>query len=163
MHIWTIENWQKHLADESNRRDGIRFRYDASIPGELKTEFLRFAKWLRREYYFPLRINVYVYNTPFIKAKDGDLVVGLFFEPDSYLDEPYIKLAVGDYEALCDERGRDKGVLAILGTFVHELTHYFQWINGLTLTEKGRERQAERYVWFVLEEYTEYLRRKESS
>ena len=160
MHIWTIENWQKHLADDLHRRDGIRFRYDTAIPDEVKTEFLRFAKWLRREYYFPLRINVYVYNTPFIKAKDGELVVGLFFEPDSYLDEPYIKLAVGDYESLCDERGHDKAIFATLGTLVHELTHYYQWINGLELTDKGRERQAKQYVRFILDEYTEYLQKE---
>ena len=157
MHIWTIEKWKKHFPEDSNRRSGIRFRFDKSVPREVKEGFLRFSKWLRREYYFPLKVNVYVYGSSFVRAKDGDMVVGLFFEPYSYTDEPYIKLAVGDYDDLCLQKGHEKAMLALLGTLVHELTHYFQWINGLELTDVGRERQARQYARFVLDEYREYI------
>lgn len=153
MHIWTINDWEKNLADDLNRRKGIRFRYEKSVPREVKDSIDCFAKWLRKEYYFPLRINVYVYGSEYVKAKDGDSVVGIFFEPFSRLEEPYIKISTGDYYILQAKYGHEKAIINILGTLIHEITHYFQWINDIKLTDKGRELQANRYVRFILDEY----------
>lgn len=51
--------------------------------------------------------------------------------------------------------GKDSALTAILLTIAHELTHYFQWINSLTLTSIGRERQATKYARYVLDDYAE--------
>ena len=53
------------------------------------------------------------------------------------------------------EIGKDNALAAILLTISHELTHYFQWINNLSLTSKGRERQATNYSRYIVEEYSE--------
>ncbi|MCL2670548.1 MAG: hypothetical protein FWF10_00740 [Clostridiales bacterium] len=42
-----------------------------------------------------------------------------------------------------------------LFSLAHELTHYFQWINGIQLTEIGEERQATCYANWILDEYAE--------
>ena len=78
MHIWTIEDWEKVLDDDENRRTGLRFRYDADVDTEVKEACKRFAKWLRSEYYFPLRLPVYVKGKEYVKAIDGEHVVGTF-------------------------------------------------------------------------------------
>lgn len=155
MHIWTIENWEKYLDRIENRRTGLRFKYESSIDSELKREFKEFANWMKSEYYFPLRMPIYVKNRKFIKAVDGDSVVGTFFEPFSYSDEPYIKIAVGDYNDLKETLGKNKALEALFLTVAHELTHYYQWINHLPLTPIGRERQATRYSQFIVDEYFE--------
>ena len=88
---------------------------------------------------------------------DGDSVIGSFFEPFTYDFEPYIRIATGDYRELLESDGRDRAISSILISIAHELTHYFQWINGLTskLTPIGIERQATMYSHFIVDEYTE--------
>lgn len=153
MHIWTIHNWEKNLQSDISRRTGLRFRYDQNVPPEVKRACSQFAIWLRTEYYFPLRVVVYVKGAKTIRTKDGDHVVGSFFEPFSYSDEPYIRLATGDYEELVSAWGKDRALASILLTLAHELTHYYQWINHIPLTPIGRERQASRYAEFIIDEY----------
>lgn len=155
MHIWTLETWKKNLPPESERRTGIRFRYAPFVDPEVRRALMQFSKWLRSEYAFPLRVQVYVKGTPTIRAKDGDMVVGTFFEPISYFWEPYIRIATGDYHDLCQKNGKDNALASILTTLSHELTHYYQWINGISLTEKGLECQADRYASYIIREYSE--------
>lgn len=155
MHIWTLYDWEKYLEDEELRRTGIRFRYEKSVHPEVKRACTEFSKWLRSEYYFPLRVVVYVKGTETIYTKDGDKVVGSFFEPCQYSDEPYVRLATGDYTKLLMKWGKDNALATILASLVHELTHYYQWINGLSLTPVGRERQATRYASYILNEYAQ--------
>ena len=69
-------------------------------------------------------------------------------------DEPYIRLAAGDYAALTAQRGKDNALASVLSCLAHELTHYYQWINALSLTPVGRERQAARYARYILYEYS---------
>ena len=74
---------------------------------------------------------------------------------DDYNIEPHIRVAAGDYTDLCHKWGKDSALTAILSTIVHELTHYFQWINALKLTPIGQERQATNYARYILDEYAE--------
>ena len=74
---------------------------------------------------------------------------------DDYEIPPYIRVAAGDYQDKCKRWGKDSALTAILLTIAHELTHYFQWINSLTLTSIGRERQATKYARYVLDDYAE--------
>ena len=85
MHIWTIENWIKNLAPTQERRTGLRLRFDPGVDPEVRTAVKTFCAWLRTEYYFPLRVPVYVKSTRRVRTMDGDLVCGSFFEP---LNEP---------------------------------------------------------------------------
>lgn len=157
-HIWRETKWRKFLDENwTIRKTGIYLRFDKSVDPDVKKCYMAFVKWLRKEFVFPLRLNVYVKDTYFIKARDGDMVVGTFWRPpigDSY---PYMRLAVGDYTELVSERGSENAMWALLECFAHEMTHYFQCINDLDLTLIGEERQAKRYSIMILEEYDQYL------
>lgn len=153
MHIWTINNWEKTLPKDVPRRAGIYFRYDKKVSPRVKDACSQFAIWLRTQYSFPLRVIVYVKGTETFRAKDGERIVGSFFEPFSYLDEPYIKIATGDYDRLLHNLGEDNALASILLSLAHEITHYYQWINNIQLTPIGRERQASRYANYVIDEY----------
>lgn len=155
MHIWTITKWKNNLFDTGERRTGIRFRYDKTVDNEVKRACSQFAKWMRREYYFPARVPVYVKDAKTIRAKDGDKVKGIFFEPKLYSDEPYIKIAVGDYYDLVKKHGKDNALAMILSSLAHEITHYYQWINNIELTKTGAERQASQYAKYILYEYSQ--------
>lgn len=154
MHIWTMDNWKKNLLGNIHRRTGIRFRYDNTVDAEVKRACMQFAFWLRSEYVFPLRVLIYVKGAETIRTKDGENVVGCFFEPFSYSDEPYIRIATGDYKKLTSNFGKDNALATILASLAHELTHYYQWINNIQLTPIGRERQATRYAAYIIDEYS---------
>ena len=154
MHIWTMDNWKKNLLGNTHRRTGIRFRYDNTVDAEVKRACMQFAFWLRSEYVFPLRVLIYVKGAETIRTKDGENVVGCFFEPFSYSEEPYIRIATGDYKKLTSNFGKDNALATILASLAHELTHYYQWINNIQLTPIGRERQATRYAAYIIDEYS---------
>lgn len=153
MHIWTIENWKNNLS-ESDRRTGLSLKIDSTVDDDVRVACKNFAKWMRQEYYFPLRVPVYVRGTAYIRTMDKDRVAGSFFEPDSFDTEPYVRIAAGGYADLLASRGRDDAIASILFTLSHELTHYFQWINALQLTDVGRERPATEYARYILHEYS---------
>lgn len=156
MHIWTIEKWKKFYSlNEKKHRIGLRLKFENDVNLEVKEALKNFANWLRKEYYFPIRIPVYVKSKKRIQAKDGDLVCGTFFWPSDKKVEPYIRIATGDYDELKIKRGRDDALASILMSMAHELTHYFQWVNDLQLTEIGEERQATKYSHYILDEYAE--------
>lgn len=153
MNIWKMNRWGSFLECTPERRSGLRLRIEPSVEEEVKTACKNFANWLRSEYEFPLRVPIYVKASAWLKTMDGDLAVGTFFEPFDRSSEPYIRIATGDYEALKAEIGRDNALASILLTISHELTHYFQWINGIELTPAGMERQASRYAHKIVDEY----------
>ena len=156
MHIWTIEKWKKYFdLSDSGLRSGLRLRFETGVDPEVKRACQEFCKWLRREYFFPVRVPIYVKAAEQIKAMDGDMVSGTCFLPYDRKEEPYIRVSAGDYYEMEKRRGQDNALAAILMSIAHELTHYFQWINNLELTPIGEERQASAYAGFILDEYAE--------
>ena len=155
-HIWTLENWEKNIdLDDKNHRTGLRLKFDKGVDIEVRKACKEFAAFMRREYFFPIRVPVYLKNQKKLKCMDGSFAYGTFFETISYKVEPYIRIAVGDYNDRCISWGKESAMIAILLTISHELTHYFQWINDLKLTPIGKERQATMYSNYVLDEFFE--------
>lgn len=158
MHIWYLDNWKKYIKyNDITIKKGLRMHIEKEVDASVHIFCLEFAKWLRKEFEFPLRVNVYVKHDYRIKARDGDMVIGTFWRPADYNSYPYIRLATGDYHELIEERGDENAMWAILGSFAHELTHYYQHINNLQLTMVGEERQANAYINRILSAYDSYL------
>lgn len=155
MHIWTLPDWEKYYGEPNKHRRGLRLKFDKDVDPEVRRACKEFCKWLRSEYYFPKRVPVYIKSSEKIKTSDGDLVSATFFQPCDRNHEPYIRISTGDYPQLKKKHGQDIALAAILRSITHELTHYFQWINDIKLTEIGEERQATTYAKFILEEYAE--------
>lgn len=153
MDIWTTKKWKKFLP--KNCRKGLRTRFDQDIPLEIKKYCQLMCKWLQYYWEYPIRIPIYFKKNEFIRTSDGDKCYAIFFATYDHSDEPYIKIALGDYEKRVKAWGKEKATANILLDIPHELTHYFQWINGINLTEIGKERQAKRYARTILEYFLE--------
>lgn len=70
-HIWTIENWEKNIDFmEEGHRTGFRLRFDSGINPEVGRACKEFAAFLRKEYFFPLRVVAYIK----IKRKYGQRI-----------------------------------------------------------------------------------------
>ena len=156
MHIWTMEKWTKlYNISDPKHRTGVRLKFEKKVDPEVRRACKEFLSWLRKEYFFPIRVPIYIKATKKIKAKDGEMVSATCFRPFDIHEEPYIRISVSDYHELESKRGKDNALAAILSSIAHELTHYFQWINGLELTPIGEERQAKAYARYIIYEYAE--------
>lgn len=79
------------------RRGGIRLRFDPAVDPEVRRALMQFVRWLQTQYAFPVRLPVYVRAAERLLCRDGDLACGTFLGPSDPEQEPYIRLAVGDY------------------------------------------------------------------
>ena len=152
--IWMSKKWMNNEAICcSERRTGLYMRYDKDVDPEVKTAYKELVKWIRARFCFPVRVTVYVKTSKRVVSKDGDFCVSVFFRPDSYQEEPYSRIATGDYKELVKKWGIQKAKIAILMPLINDLTHYFQWLNGEKLTLIGEKRQATVYTNALMEEY----------
>lgn len=154
MFLWDRTDWSEFYCNADVRR-GLRVRYEHGIDTDLKESIKRFILWIRRNYYFPFRVVIYIKSSEFITAKDGDLVSGTCFLPYNRFEEPYIRVATGEYSKDLAIYGRDNSIAGVLGTIAHELTHYYQWINNLKQTDRGMEQQAYIYSKKIIRKYAE--------
>lgn len=152
MSLWISKNKSNTLIDIATRT-GLRLRIEKEVNPEVRRACLEFARWLRKEYYFPVRVPVYIKAAKFIKAVDGDEVSATFFWPFERDVEPYIRVATGDYYDLEVENGEDNALAAILHSIAHELTHYYQWILSKEMTVDEEEKQAVRIASYVIGKY----------
>jgi hypothetical protein len=154
MNVWMNQSWEKRL-DIKGTRAGLRVVFDSGVDAEVRRACKEFCHWLRGEFPFPVRVPVYVKVHQKLRVLDGDTAYGTFLGPDDRHVEPYIRIATGDYADMVTKYGQDNALVGILQTIAHELTHYFQWLSDLRLTQKGEERQAISYANKIMDAYAE--------
>lgn len=150
--LWNLEHFSAEALHRTVRRDGLRIRIHPQVHPFLRREVHTFVRWLRANYPFPIRVNVYIPNTKKIRANDGDLCYGRCFVPDDPDDSITIDVAGGyDYDG--DFRALQNYTWGIIFTLAHELGHYYQYLNRVSLTPRGIEWQATYYAHRVQEAY----------
>jgi hypothetical protein len=125
----------------SRTRTGLRIRGQRGNP-IVREALKRFARWLRQEYSFPIRVPVYLnYHHSFITI-EGEKASASFFEPYDRTVEPYIRIATGDYDDLVSELGKNNALACYICSLSHEILHYQQWITNGCTSEKGIGRKS---------------------
>lgn len=150
--LWSESFWEEYLI-EKEHRSGIRVRFDKTVDNEVRRACKEFIRWLRRDYFFPIRVPIYIKSSKTVKSRSGENVSALFFGPFDKEAEPYISVAVGDYYDMVNKWGKDNALAAILCSISHELSHYFQWITDCKLPNAALERQALYYAHAILDDY----------
>jgi len=102
----------------------------------------RFARWLRQEYKFPIRVPVYLNHHRRFITREGEEVTASFFAPDEFNIEPYIRIATGDYDDLIVESGKNDALASYICSLAHEIIHYQQWITDGNTSEEGVEEES---------------------
>lgn len=145
--------WQRYRLGRKgvDKSQGISLRFEKGIEPEFRVLCIRFANWLRKNYSFPVHINIYIQDCEKIRLVNGQMAYGGFryFENRS----PYIRIPAriepdvrAEYEDLAIYH-------AILSSLVHELTHYYQWAAGLDQTDAVSERQANYFRFRIVEQF----------
>lgn len=126
----------RKIESDAIMRRGLRIRGARGHP-VVRRALIRYAKWLRNYYEFPIRVPVYLFPSETIFTRDGERVSASFFAPYDRSVEPYIRIATGDYPELRRLRGRDDALAAFITSLSHEVVHYFQWIETGDIHERG--------------------------
>jgi hypothetical protein len=137
---------------------GIRIYSDKNVDVILKKAFVHFAKWLRCHYNFPKRVPVYVKKSYYIITKyTKEQAVASFFAPFDKREEPYIRIATGDFNDLEKEHGRKDAILLILQSLAHELQHYYQWLDDKEfLEDEAEEGSGELIAEYIEDGFEEF-------
>jgi len=158
--MW-IEKVDKHHYMDSSTR-GLRLYFGKDVNGELKSEIINFCKWLRSEYYFPLRILVKIMNWDIIVLSSEEECVGVFACQDNWDEKkdskkklPKIYVAVGKFDKQLKKHGFVKTLHKHLTNIVHELTHYYQWYfyEFENRTDRSLEIEANKWGLYLAGEY----------
>ncbi len=107
---------------------------------------IRFAKWLRETYEFPVRVPVYLSPHETIKTMHGDICVAYFFAPWDPNVEQHIRIATGDYPTERRQRGRDDALASFLNSIARQVVRYQQWIETGEMSERGVVVRARKMV-----------------
>ena len=112
----------------------------------MRAALVRYARWLRKQYEFPIRVPVYLSPRYEIVTIDGERCSASFFAPWDRNVEPFIRIATGDYPELKRELGRDNALGAYLCSLSHEVVHYRQWVETGEVFERGVIARADAMV-----------------
>lgn len=109
----------------------------------MSAALMRFAKWLRTEYDFPVRVTVYLNPHRQFLSIHGEEAEASFFAPDDPTVEPRIRIATGDYEDLVAGSCRNDAIATYICCLAHEIIHYHQWLNEDHMWEENVDEEAE--------------------
>ena len=126
-------------------RTGIRIIGHRGHP-EVKDALIKFAKWLRHQYGFPVRVPVYLRPERQLTNIHGEKCSATFFAPWDREIEPYIRIATGDYDDEKANLGRDNALAGYLISLAHEVIHYHQWLKDNQIKERGVSVKAAKIV-----------------
>lgn len=149
--LWRAEDIAPETTGRAKGRSGLRIRIHPAVHPFVRRELLVYCRWLRANYAFPVRVNVYVPHALRIRAQDGELCWGRCLWPEDPEEPVTIDVAGG-----CKAKGKrelQNHIWTTIFTISHELSHYFQWLKGLEMTSRGREWQATYYAHRVMDEY----------
>ncbi len=143
----TEENLKFYL--NSAPKSNLSLHFASAIDIDTKRNICRFVRYLRKEFYFPIRCNVYFCDQEKFRSSKGGYCYGIFYSneesngriyPQIYLPANNIPYQV--YNSLC-----------------HELTHYFQWyfFDEKKKSDRALEVQASKYATRILEDYCSYF------
>lgn len=98
---------------------------------------MRFAKWLRTRYEFPIRLNVYFSPFETVTAPwDGDrenVSIGWFpcidFNQVNIERYPRVLIATGDFDSSAQIRGQDNALASYISEFGRWILCYQDWVS----------------------------------
>lgn len=126
-------------------RSGMWIRGERGHPA-VRAALIRYARWLRCQFTFPVRVPVYLLPSSKVVTMHGERVSASIFLPWDRTVEPYIRIATGDFPELCRHHGRDNALAAFLTSLSHEVLHHRQWIDTGRSWERGVATRAKRLV-----------------
>ena len=130
--MWIEKKDKNEYCD--SRKKGLRIVFRSGTDNGLRTEILSFAKWLRKRYWFPIRVEIRFLNHEEFCINENKSVVALFNYQTNWDNVtakekacPLVYIAMGKYRNQLKKHGFEETIYNYIFSVVHELTHYYQW------------------------------------
>lgn len=160
--MWIELKDKKYYLDSS--LNGLRLRFYSGVDSDVKKECKDFCRWLRKKYWFPVRVNCNFFNYTYFLANsqnDKDSVADFYYSKnDNDKTIPTIWIATGEIKKR--KPGERKTIIQCFQhNIAHELTHYFQWyfLQFDKRTDRSLEIEATKWSDYLLCEYLDENKR----
>ena len=146
--LWVTNTDENKQFYSEYPKHGLCLHFDKGIDPTLRNNTIAFVRYLRRDFYFPVKCHIYFKNVPhWPSKKKGYTCTGIFFsnkERKGAYPKIYVAADISDTSKY-----------NLFFTICHELTHYFQWYFLLedTHSDKGLEIQASHYANRIVNDY----------
>jgi len=152
-------------------KQGIRLHFnDIEINKSLRNHCIKYCRWLRKKYIFPIRCNIHFEYHPYYRdsgKKSGNSNAIFYYQKSDNLSNvsryPKIRIAVSEFEKLVKTFPEDNILFHYLHLISHELTHYFQWyfFENDERTKRSLEIEANRWADYLTRTYMNQVYYKE--
>lgn len=146
--LW-ITRTDENLAfySDSAPKSNLALHFAPAINRDSKQRICNFVRYLRNEFYFPIRCNVYFSNRENFRSSKGGYCYGIFYYNSDTSKLIYPQIYIPAHMEL----------YSIYSSLCHELTHYYQWYFWEdNKSNRSLEVQASKYAACVLKYYCNY-------
>lgn len=148
--IFWIEKEYKDEYIGSAVSSGIRYKFSIDFDEKNKNFIKEFIKYLRRKYYFPIRLNITFSNSEYFNhILDNHKYYAAFYDMSDEKRKIYPIISVAA------KITKNNSIDDVLFAIAHEITHYFQWyfLEEEKRTDRSLEIEANKWANYILEEY----------
>lgn len=148
-----IEKEDKKYYLNSAKASGIRYKfYDYGYDfDECTIEAInKFIVFLRKNFYFPIRLNILFSNTQFFRHHiDNHKYYGAFYSMDDEKRKVYPRISVASKVT------KNNPLEDVLFILAHEITHYYQWYfeDEDKRTDRSLEIEANKWSRYIMDLY----------
>ena len=141
----TSENIQ--FYSDSASKSNLSLHFASAIDSGTKKHICAFVRYLRKEFFFPIRCNIYFCNQEkFLSSKNG-YCYGIFYSNDENNGRIYPQIYIP----------ANMDIYSVYHSLCHELSHYFQWFfNDDKRSDRSLEVQASKCAYSILEDFCCY-------
>ena len=149
---WIDKEYKSYYKD-SAKASGIRYKYynygedfDKSTIEDIR----KFIIFLRKNYYFPIRLNILFCDTHSFKHyADNHTYFGAFYSADYQKRKVYPRISIAARVT------KNNSLKDVLFTLAHEITHYYQWyfLEDDKRTNRSLEIEANKWANYILDVY----------
>ena len=144
--LW-ITNTEENIRFYSNSapKTSLSLHFVSAIDHSTKKNICRFVRYLRKEFFFPIRCNVYFCDQEKFHSSKGGYCYGIFYSNEENKGRIYPQIYIPT----------NMDLFSVFHSLSHELTHYFQWyfLDDKENNNRSLEIQASKYATRILADY----------
>ena len=144
--LW-ITRTEENLAfyADSAPKSNLSLHFASAIDPKTKKRICSFVHYLRKEFYFPIRCNVYFCNQEKFRSSKGGYCYGIFSSNEKSKGRIYPQIYIPVKNEL----------YSVYFSLSHELSHYFQWyfLDDERKNNRSLEIQASKYATRITDAY----------
>ena len=153
-----IENKYKACYKDSAVASGIRYKFynydENDFDEHTAEEIKKFIAFLRKHYFFPIRLNILFCNTyKFCHHIDHHTYYGAFYGMDDEKRRIYPRISIA---SKVTQNNTMNDIFCVLA---HEITHYYQWyfLEEDNRTDRSLEIEANKWSEYIVDFYNHEL------